>query len=348
VNRDLICGNSFEFIFKEMKTKRELFNDLTNGKLPDRTLFRPILMHFAARFSETTYGRFASDYKTLVRSNIRAMEYFDTDMVGLISDPYRETAAFGAVISFPDEAVPRMENIIVKNYDDADRLKIPDVYKAERTLDRIKGAELFQKELKGTVPVIGWIEGPLAEACDLAGVSEMLMQLMVEPDFCNLLMDKCVITAMDFALAQIEAGCDIIGMGDAICSQIDVDTYDLYVKERHQEIIGFIHEKGAKVKLHICGDIAHLLPSIAGLGVDILDIDHMVDMKHARRVVGPDPVLCGNINPVLVQDLPATVLESRVREMNQSMAGQKYILSSGCEVTVNTPPENLLAMSRAR
>jgi MtaA/CmuA family methyltransferase len=331
-----------------MITKKQIFDDLTSGILPDRTLFRPILMHFAARFADTTYAKFASDYKTLVDCNIRAMEYFDTDMVGLISDPYRETAAFGARVSFPDEAVPRIENILVKTFDDADRLKLPDVYKSERTLDRIRGAELFQKELKGTVPVIGWIEGPLAEACDLAGVSGMLLQLMMDPDFSNLLMDKCMITAKAFALAQINAGCDIIGMGDAICSQIDHETYDMYVKERHQEIIEFIHEKGGKVKLHICGDITHLLPALADLKVDILDLDYMVDMHQARDLVGNGPVLCGNINPVLTQDLNVEEIESRTREMVLSMKGQKYILSAGCEITVNTPHENLLAMSRAR
>ena len=57
-------------------------------------------MHFAARFNHTTYGKFASDYKTLVESNIKAMEYFDMDMVSLISDPYRETSAFGAGIEY--------------------------------------------------------------------------------------------------------------------------------------------------------------------------------------------------------------------------------------------------------
>ncbi|NJN24951.1 MAG: hypothetical protein HC819_02655 [Cyclobacteriaceae bacterium] len=214
-------------------TKTQLFDQLCQGKLPeDRTLFRPILMHFAARLAGKTYGEFASDYKTLVACNLKAMEQFDLDMVGLISDPYRETSAFGARVTFPDEAVPVCQHIIINTIDDIKSLKRPDVYKAPRTLDRIKGAELFQKELKGEVPVIGWVEGPLAEACDLAGISNMLMYLMADPDFCHQLMDKCVDTAKDFAKAQIEAGCQVIGMGDAICSQIDADTYNTYVRDR--------------------------------------------------------------------------------------------------------------------
>lgn len=331
-----------------MKTKKQLFDELLKGEIPSPILFSPILMHFAARFGGTTYAKFASDYKTLVSCNIRAMEYFDTDIVGLISDPYRETSAFGAKVSFPDEAVPRCETILVKSYEDVQKLVNPSVYKSERTMDRIKGAELFQKELKGTVPVFGWIEGPLAEACDLAGVSEMLIQIMVDTDFANLLLDKCTITAKDFALAQIFAGCDIIGMGDAICSQIDKLTYDTYVKNRHKEIIDFIHKSGGKVKLHICGDITHLLPSIAELGVDILDLDYAVDMAYARQITGPETILCGNINPVFIQDLTYEEIEVKVREMIKSMEGQKYILSAGCEITVNTPYDNLLAMSRVR
>ncbi len=325
-------------------TKKEHFEQLCAGKLSGPVLFRPILMHFAARFNGNTYREFASDYQVLVRSNLACMEYFETDLVGLISDPYRETSAFGAKISFPEEAVPRCDEILIKTYDDVKNLKRPDVYQCERTLDRIRGAELFQKELKGEVPVIGWIEGPLAEACDLAGISNMLMQLMVDPDFASLLLDKCTQTAKDFAQAQIEAGCDIIGIGDAICSQIDQITYDHYIKARHLEIISFIHDSGAKVKLHICGNITHLLPSLKDLGLDILDIDFMVSLEQAFRILGPDVIRCGNINPVEIQDKTAGEIGEITSQLLEAEKGRKFILSAGCEITVNTPVRNLKIM----
>ena len=327
-------------------TKSELFSLIVKGVTPEkRTLFRPILMHFAARFAGKTYGEFASDYKTLVKCNIQAMDHFDLDMVGLISDPYRETSAFGAKVSFPAEYVPVCEEIIISSIDDAK--EIPDVFKEERTLDRIKGAELFQKELKGEVPVIGWIEGPLAEACDLAGISNMLMYLMSDPDFCHILMDKCVVIAKNFAKAQIDAGCQIIGMGDAICSQIDAFTYDAFVKERHREIIDFIHECGGMVKLHICGNITHLLSSINDLSVDILDIDYQVNMEDAFRAVGPNVIRCGNINPVLIEERSADEIREATKLLVKQEKGRKFILSAGCEITVNTRNENIMAMREA-
>lgn len=331
-----------------METKKQQFERLfRDGKVPGKVLFRPILMHFAARYNGRTYGEFASDHKILVDCNLRALEDFDIDLVSLISDPYRETSAFGAPVEFVPEGVPKLLKTIVNITDDLNDLKLPDVYRSERTLDRIKGAERFQQLLKGTVPVIGWIEGPLAEACDLAGISEMLMQLMMEPDFSNKLLDICTQVAKDFAKAQINAGCDVIGMGDAICSQIDADVYNEFVRSKHQEIIEFIHSLGARVKLHICGNIAHLLPSIATVKPDILDLDWQVDIDKARKIMGEDTVLCGNINPVTIQDENPESLYEMAGRLASKYANEKYILSGGCEITVNTSPENLKALRRA-
>jgi MtaA/CmuA family methyltransferase len=329
-------------------TKKEKFERLQGGK-PERSsaLFQPILMHFAARYNGNTYAEFASDYRVLVECNLRALDEFDMDMVGLISDPYRETSAFGAAIEYVKEGVPRCVTTIVASAEDVKSLRTPDVYTSERTRDRIRGAALFQERLKGTVPVYGWIEGPLAEACDLAGISPMLTGLMEDPDFSRSLMDRCMVTGKEFARAQIEAGCDIIGMGDAICSQISRRTYDAYVRERHREIIDYIHGQKALVKLHICGDITHLLPSLKGLDIDILDLDWQVDMVAARGVLGEDVILSGNINPVDIQDRSEPEIRGIARDLVKQESGNLFILSGGCEITVGTPPANLRALRDA-
>ena len=328
--------------------KTDQFNQLQKkGFLTDKILFRPILMQFAANFIGKNYGEFASDYRVLVESNLRCMDEFDLDMLGLISDPYRETSAFGAKIKYVTDGVPRCLNLIVNSIDDIKNLKNPDVYKAERTLDRIKAGEVLSKKTQGNIPIIGWIEGPLAEACDLGGMENMLMQLMIDPDFANRLMDKCMQTAKDFAKAQIEAGCEIIGMGDAVCSQIDADTYNLYVRDRHKELINYIHGLGGKIKLHICGDTNHLLPSYSEFNLDILDLDWQVDINHARSVLGKKVILAGNINPVFVQNKSRNEVYKASRDLVDKYKNARFILSAGCEISVLTPPEKLKAMSEA-
>ncbi len=328
-------------------TKKELFEHMRTGTgAGKRTMFAPILMHFIARYAEGNYARFASDYRFLVEANLRALDNFDIDMVGLISDPYRETSAFGAKIEFISEGVPRCLNHVINNEADVRNLGRPDVYNCERTLDRILAAESLSERIKGEVPLFGWIEGPMAEACDLAGIEQFMIMAMTDPDSANILLDKCVIMAKDFAKAQIDAGCDIIGMGDAICSQIDPLTYEIFVKERHREIFNFIHAKGALVKLHICGDITHLLPLMTDLSIDILDIDWQIDPQHAFEVMGPDVIRCGNIDPRFVLDKSEEEIFSACKLLCNNEKGRKFMLSAGCEIIVNTPVKNLMAMRK--
>ena len=304
-------------------------------------------MHFAARYTGYTYGEFASDYRVLVESNLKCMEDFGMDAVGLISDPYRETSAFGADVHFPVDSVPQCRQAIVKSIEDARQLKNPDVYKADRTLDRIEGAKEYQKRLGDSVPIIGWIEGPLAETCDLAGVNDTLLNLIMEPDLVKILIDKTTVTAKEFAKAQVEAGCDIIGMGDAICSQISDDQYRDYVKEKHREIVDYIHSLGAGVKIHICGDITHLLPDLKDVKPDILDLDWMVDMGDAFDILGDEVIRCGNLDPVsIIERYSSEDLVMKVRELCTNEKDRKFILSGGCEITVDTTAENLQIMRK--
>jgi uroporphyrinogen decarboxylase len=310
--------------------------------------FRPILMQFAAHHFGVNYRDFYLDHENLVAANIACMEVFGMDAVGLISDPMREAEAFGARCEYPEEMVPHCPDPPIKTLQDVEVLQAPDIFTAKRTRDRIDGVRLYRKKLDSDIPIIGWIEGPLAEACDLVGVSQMLLKLATEPEFTRLLLNKLVATAKAFAKAQIDAGCAIIGMGDAICSQISSKMYKEYVMELHREIIEFIHSQDAMVKMHICGNIAHLLPCLAELKPDIIDIDWMVDMDQAFEVLGSGIIRSGNLDPVsVIEQLTAEEVYILTKELVEKERGRPFILSGGCEITPNTPPDNLLAMRKA-
>jgi len=338
-------GDIINYWIDDMTRERKSGIDVS---LTGCTPFHPILMHFAARFAKTTYRAFASDHRVLVESNVRCLEHFGHDAVSVISDPYRETSAFGAKVTFPEDSVPLCTERIVSTMDDIRALKNPDVHAAERTRDRIDGVAYYREIIGDTVPVIGWIEGPLAEACDLAGVGDVLLKTAVEPDFVRMLMERCMPTAKAFAKAQIEAGSDIMGVGDAICSQISPAMYEDLVFPLHLELFDYIHGLGAAVNLHICGDITRHLAILAETGADIIDIDWMVDMDDAFGVVGERPVLCGNLDPVaVIQNSKERELYEFSRCFVERHAGKRFIFSGGCEITVGTPPENLMAMKKA-
>ena len=246
--------------------------------------------------------------------------------------------------------MPHCTHYPVKTLADVEALPSPDVTVATRTADRIAGAHLFRERLGAATmpPVIGWIEGPLAEVCDLAGVSEMLMKLATERDFTEALLAKVLPTAKAFAQVQIAAGCTIIGIGDAICSQISARMYAKLVKPLHAELVAFIQSQDVTVKLHICGDITHLLPHLRDVHPDIVDCDWKVDMDYAYEVLGPDIIRGGNLDPTgVIEQLPAAEVAARTRALVEKERGRPFILAGGREITPLTPPENLLAMRAA-
>ena len=67
---------------------------------------------------------------------------------------------------------------------------------------------------RNDVPVMGWVEGALAEAADLRGVSATMMDLYDYPEYLDDLLEMCVEVEISFARAEIEAGADIIGLGE--------------------------------------------------------------------------------------------------------------------------------------
>lgn len=303
----------------------------------------PILMQYAAEYIGSNYGAFASDYRVLVEANITCARDFDFDQLSAISDPYRETQGFGADIEFIPDGVPRCLTPPLQNTKDLSQLLKPNPLKSERMLDRVNAIREFKENYDKQYSIMGWVEGPAAEAADVRTVNNFLLDLMLEETFVCELMDVCVDVAIDFALAQIEAGADTIGIGDAIASQVSPAVYERLIQPREKKMIRAIQKAGALVRLHICGDITHLLPGIADLNVDILDVDHMVDMVHVRKTIGHNTVLSGNLDPVqgvkfgTPKFIRAAILET------YEQVGNPYIVNAGCEIPSGTPIENLQA-----
>jgi MtaA/CmuA family methyltransferase len=207
--------------------------------------------------------------------------------------------------------------------------------------DRIEAVRLFRQRTGDQYSVLGWVEGPAAEAADLCGVSDFLVELMEEPQWCADLMDRCTDTAIAFAHAQAEAGADTIGIGDAICSQISPELYQQWILPRQLRLCTAIRQSGARVRLHICGQTKHLWHGFRQLPLDIVDVDHLVDMAAIRTALGPQIILAGNLDPTadLRYGTPPKIRQRRSEA--QRAAGPRWLVAAGCEIPSGTPVENL-------
>ena len=82
---------------------------------------------------------------------------------------------------------------------------------------------------------------------------------------------------------------------------------------------------------------------IAQNGSDIIDFDHVCDIKILRQKA-PGKVFRGNIDPALLAMGTPDQIRAAVRELLKDVGKDpRFLLGSGCEIGLNTPLENLHA-----
>ena len=329
-----------------MNSKERVYARINNRPV-DRIPNLNILMLFAAKEIGVSYSEYCRDYRKLVQGNIVCMRKYGIDAVSAISDPLRECADMGLKVEFPEDDVPREKEFLIKEKSDLLSLKPVRPADGRRMTDRLMAVDLFKKEVGNEFPIIGWVEGCFAMAADLRGVNNFLMDIYEDTEFVVELLEICLEQAILFARAQIEAGADIIGVGDAIASVAGPWAYNDLALQYEVRLLKAIREAGGLTKLHICGNTTPFIESLPASHCDILDLDWMVPMDKATELHGAIACINGNYNPVSV------LLQGSVQDVKNAvqscilMGGKKHTCAAGCEVPKHTPPANLMAVHEA-
>lgn len=330
-----------------MNSKTRMLNFI-EGKPVDHVPFMPILMRFCAGYGKVKYRDFILDVDAHCRANIECADYFHSDWVNVMSDPYCELSAYGAKIEYIEDNLPIEQHVQCQTIDDLDNLRILDFTQDIRTRGRIEQCARF-RELCGDEQIIcGWVEGCVAEYCDLRGMGDAFLDFFDAPEKVKKAMAIILENAKNFITLQVKAGANCIGIGDAACSQIGRELYMEFGFEGEKMLIEHIHSLGAIAKLHICGNTTAIIPDMIKTNADIVDIDHLVkDMTVFAGLPGSNQVFCGNVDPVsIIQDSSVETIRQACRDLLRTMPG-KLILSGGCEITPSTDYNNLLAMYSA-
>ncbi len=327
-------------------TSRERVLAHLDGRPVDRLPLMPITMMFAADLIGARYRDYCTDYRVLTDGQLRTAEQFGFDYVNTMSDPAREAADCGATVEYFDhQPVAIVEDqALLADKARLASLKVPDPLGGGRMHNGIKALALFRERVGRDRIVEGWIEGPIAEAADLRGINTVMLDFYDDPAFVRDLFEFVIEMELRFALEQLKAGADIIGVGDAAASLVGPQIYEEYVWPYEKKLVDGIHALGGKVRLHICGNTRRILEGMGKLGCDIVDLDSLAPISEARQKMGPDTILLGNLNPVTVlRNSSPQAVTAAIAECHRQ-AGPRFIVGAGCEVPRDTPAANLRAL----
>ncbi|MCF6286965.1 MAG: uroporphyrinogen decarboxylase, partial [Candidatus Hydrogenedentes bacterium] len=220
-------------------TGRERVLALLAGEKTDSLPLMPITMMFASDHAGVSYKDYATDYRVLVDAQMKTAETFDFDYVSVISDPGREAADCGATVVYFDDQPPAIDEVNARLADKADLLSLrrPDPLGGGRMHDRVQAVALFKEKVPNEKLIEGWVEGPCAEGADLRGINTLMMDFYDAPPFIHDLFAFNVDMALAFAKAQVGAGADIIGVGDAAASLVGPQIYEEFVFPYEKKLV---------------------------------------------------------------------------------------------------------------
>ncbi len=329
-------------------TSVEYLRMLLEGERLDGHFMMPLVKQFCTINTGVKYGCYSQDSRILTRCQAEIIERFPIDIFNVLGYPYREASDCGLHVEFPEDAQPVSEGVLIEDRDDLERVRWPNPRLGRLMSDRINACREFKK-LRPDIVMMGSCEAPFAQACTFLGVQRSMMLFYENPEFLLEVMEWIEPYELDFCMAQIEAGAEMIFIGDSLASQVNPRFYEKYIHDSEKRMIRKIQDTGVPVRLHICGNITPILDIAARSEARFIDVDFLVDLAYACETVGkinPRSYVVGNFHPVQVL-LNGTADDVRraCRRCECEAAGfDNFILAPGCEVPPATPVANYQAM----
>ncbi len=327
----------------------ERVRGLLAGSPVDHLPVQPLIMQFAARHAGLDYNDYVTHARRLAEAQMRLAEDFGVDCLMTCSDPARELIDIAGDESVAWESTgPAVveERAALRDTSRLARLSIPDPLAPGRMRERVESIAIMREACGPGASIVGWVEGPLALAQEMRGLSNLMLDFYDDQTFAAELLDFTSRVGRAYWGPQVEAGADTIGMSDAAASMMSPAQYEAFVFPAQLRVVEDIRSRRPEVivRLHMCGRTDDLLPTMKRLPVDIFELDFPVDLVRARSILGPEAVILGNVSTVeeMLTGTPEEVYAA-AGECHR-ICGPRHIVGTGCEVAPETPPENLRAL----
>lgn len=335
-------------------TSLERCQAVLNGNIPDKLPVVPQSFMFAVETAGMKIGDVNKNGRKMARAHILSQEKYGYDGCVIDFDDATIAEAVGAKVIFREDepAIVDEGHPVLKDLRDVYDMPIPDPMKSGRLCEWLEATRTVVDAIGDHVFVMGRADqGPFSIACLLRGTTQFLMDLLTEDK--QLIQDVltyCRKISAVFAKAQKDAGAHATSIGDAFAGPnlISPDMYREFALEPEKKLTKEVQDYGIPFSIHICGNTNAIIQDMGTTGARILEVDWMLDMKEARKLVPENVVLMGNVDPSypLVMGTPSDI-EGAVRNLIEATGGRNHILSSGCAMGRNTPPENFKAFIAA-
>jgi MtaA/CmuA family methyltransferase len=331
-----------------MKPKERFLKALSLTELPDRV---PVAPPFQGYWGLDAYGvtvpESISEPKKAIEALKRAQADCPFDALEVVWDWFAFLDVVGCTSQITDAGSPMVIKNPMSSIDEVADLKPVDTSRDERVEATIVAGEALLAEWREDFFCYATVPLPYTLAGHLRDAAHLMSDMIKHPEQTHQLLDYCT----DVILGHIKLYQDMGAEGFFICDPsasgnlLSPKHFEAFVAPYTGRVIDAVHAMGLPTILHICGNTTKILPMVAELGPGALSFDHAVDPAVAKEAIGNSVCLLGNLDPAdtLLADVD-TVVAAGTRCVETCRGGGGYVLGAGCDLSVETPIENVRAM----
>ena len=293
-----------------------------------------------------------TDYATEV--TLQPLERYALDAAILFSDILTVPDAMGLGLSFAIGEGPKFASP-VRDEAAVARLEVPDMDKLRYVFDAVTS---IRKALNGRVPLIGFSGSPWTLACymvegqgsdDYRLVKSMLYG---RPDLLHRMLAINAEAVARYLNAQIEAGAQAVMVFDSwggVLADGAFQTFSLAYTRRVLEQVKTEHAGQRIPRIVFTKGGGQWMEDIAATRPDVVGLDWTANLRDARRRIGGQVALQGNLDPNVLF-APPDRIEAEVRHVLDAFgaptvhpdgSADGHVFNLGHGISQFTPPESV-------
>lgn len=245
----------------------------------------------------------------------------------------------GVAFKDPEEEIPLLDKSTIRQKLEANEF-VQNMLKQSRNVKKLVGDRKY---------LLGDIAGPFTMAAVMVGVQDFIMLIMDEPELVEQLLDFTTEVSSQMFKLLHENGCDIALPAEPVASgsMISGEMFEEWAIPSLKKLKDSLPEY-KYFFTHVCGASLARVKPLRDAGINAFSGDYLVDLDNALTDADNKLVIMGNINPAgVLLTGSADEIYKEACERIKTANGRGHILATGCDMTADTPLENVKMLVKA-
>jgi uroporphyrinogen decarboxylase len=246
------------------------------------------------------------------------------------------TAGDGPVIPRPVRDKQAVENLLPVN--------------AEEQLGFVGDAiKLVRNEIDGKIPLIGFAGAPftlcsyMIEGGKSRDFKTTKLMMYESTDVWNLLMDKVCTMLVDYLKMQVNAGAQALQIFDSWVGCLSPHDYQRYILPHLKRVFDSLKDFKVPI-INFSTGTSTMLDLVKQAGGDVVSFDWRIEIDEARKILGANQPVQGNLDPVTLF-APLPIIRERVHDILRRAGPNGYIFNLGHGILQHTPVDHVKAVA---